>query len=140
MNIHAATISNTAFRDTYWTGSNLQLTVMSINRGDDIGLEMHPQLDQFLRIESGHGVAKLGPSKDNLPLVQRVNSNSAILIPAGTWHDVINTGHSPLKVYSIYAPPNHPRATLHQTKQDAANDPLEKLKCPQDEEAGPGQG
>lgn len=134
-NIDRITGQNAYYRDTFWTGQYLQLTVMSIKRHDDIGLEMHPALDQFIRVESGVGLAKMGPSQKRLTYVRRVDKHSAILIPAGTWHDVVNTGRVPLKVYSIYAPPNHPRATLHKTKKDAQNDPLEKIKYPQDFEA-----
>lgn len=133
--IHKHTVHNTAYRDTLWTGNHLQLTVMSIKRHDDIGLEMHPTVDQFIRVESGHGVAKMGPDKNHLTYVRRVDKDSAVLIPAGTWHDVINTGRSSLKVYSLYAEPNHPRATYHATKKAAQDDPLEKKKYPRDVEA-----
>lgn len=135
INIDQRTTSNKNYRDTLWTGDHLQLTVMSIKRHDDIGLEMHPQLDQFLRIESGTGVVKMGDAQHNLTYTRKVDKHSAILVPAGTWHDVVNTGRSSLKLYSIYAAPNHPRNTVHRTKKDAANDPLEKKKCPQDVEA-----
>lgn len=116
IDINKATISNDTFRTALWTGRNLQLTLMSIPVGGDIGLEMHPNVDQFLRIEEGQGLAQMGNTKENLYISQPVYDDFAIFIPAGTWHNVINTGNTPLKLYSIYAPPNHPWGTIHQTK------------------------
>jgi len=118
-NINGITKENNTFRTALWTGSNLQVTLMSLNVGEDIGLEVHPNVDQFLRIEQGQGIAKMGPSKDNLNLERNVYDDSAIIVPAGTWHNLINTGNIPLKLYSIYAPPNHPYGTVHVTKADA---------------------
>ncbi len=118
-NIDKATSQNNYFRRALWTGEYLQLTLMSIKVGEDIGIEMHPHLDQFLRIEEGQGLAKMGSTKDRLNYQREVNSNYAIIIPAGTWHNVINIGNKPLKLYSIYAPPQHPYATIHQTKEIA---------------------
>ena len=92
---------------------------MNINVGEDIGLEIHPNVDQFLRVEQGQGIVQMGKSKDNLSFERNVSDDSAIMIPAGTWHNVINTGTIPLKLYSIYAPPNHPFGTVHVTKADA---------------------
>jgi mannose-6-phosphate isomerase-like protein (cupin superfamily) len=89
---------------------------MSIPVGEDIGLEIHPNVDQFLRIEEGQGLTLMGNSKNHLYFRQPVYDDSAIFIPAGTWHNLINTGNKPLKLYSIYAPPNHPWGTIHQTK------------------------
>lgn len=119
INIENATIPNDYFRTALWTGKHMQLTLMSINPGEDIGLEIHPNVDQFLRVEQGQGIAMMGDSKDNLNFQRRVFNNYAILIPAGTWHNVINTGRMPLKLYSIYAPPQHPFGTVHETKRDA---------------------
>lgn len=119
VNIDQATKQNNTFRTTLWTGQHLQLTLMSINVGEDIGLESHPHLDQFLRIEQGQGLVQMGPGKDNLNFRRRVGNGYAILVPAGTWHNLINTGNRPLKLYSIYAPPQHLRGTVHQTKADA---------------------
>jgi len=90
--------------------------LMSIKVGDDIGLEVHPKIDQFIRIEDGQGIVKMGGSKDNLDFQANVYDDFAIMIPAGTWHNVINTGNKPLKVYSIYAPPQHPHGVVHVTK------------------------
>ncbi|PJY99140.1 hypothetical protein CPT06_17065 [Bacillus vallismortis] len=119
MNINKATKQNNTFRTALWTGAHLQVTVMSLDIGEDIGLEMHSNLDQFLRIEQGRGIVKMGKSKDQVNFQRNVYDDSAIVIPAGTWHNLINTGNTPLKLYSIYAPPNHPFGTVHVTKADA---------------------
>ena len=116
VNINKASVSNSNYRTTLWTGEHLQLTLMSIPVGCDIGLEVHPNVDQFLRIEGGNGIAEMGNSEHNLTFRQSVCNDSAIFIPAGTWHNVTNTGNKPLKLYSIYAPPNHPHGAVHATK------------------------
>lgn len=110
---------NTNYRTALWTGKHLQVTLMSIRVGGDIGLEVHPNLDQFIRVEAGYGLVKMGSSKNDLNYQKRVNGNYAIIIPAGTWHNLINLGNRPLKLYSIYAPPEHPFGTIHQTKEIA---------------------
>lgn len=119
VNINTATKQNNTFRTALWTGTHLQVTLMSIDVGEDIGLEMHPDLDQFLRIEDGHGIVQMGDSKDELTFQERVSDDSAIMVPAGKWHNVTNTGNKPLKIYSIYAPPQHPFGTVHKTKAEA---------------------
>ena len=119
VNIEKAAKGNDTFRTVLWTGSHLQLTLMSINVGEDIGLEMHPDVDQFIRIEQGAGLAKMGYQKDALNFQKRVDPDFAIIIPAGTWHNLVNVGNVPLKLYSIYAPPEHPKGTVHKTKADA---------------------
>lgn len=119
INIDQATKQNNTFRTALWTGDHLQLTLMSINVGEDMGLENHPNLDQFLRIEQGQGIVKMGQSRDNLDFQRRIGGGYAIIIPAGTWHNLINLGNVPLKLYSIYAPPQHPIGTVHRTKADA---------------------
>ena len=119
VDIERATVQNDTFRTALWTGTYLQLTLMSINAGDQIGLEMHPDVDQFIRIEEGQGLVKMGSAKDALQYQAHVYDGYAALIPAGIWHNVINTGCTPLKLYSIYAPPNHPWGTVHRTKQEA---------------------
>ena len=120
INIDKATKRNDTFRTALWTGNHLQLTLMSIPVGGEIGVEMHPDTDQFLRIEQGQGLSMMGPSKDNLNFQRNVSKDYAIFVPAGTWHNVVNKGGVPLKLYSIYAPPKHPRGTVHVTKADAA--------------------
>lgn len=119
VNINEASKQNNTYRTALWTGTHLQVTLMSINVGEDIGLEVHPNVDQFLRIEQGQGIVQMGNSKDNLSFKRYVYDDSAIMVPAGTWHNVTNTGNIPLKLYSIYAPPNHPFGTIHPTKTDA---------------------
>lgn len=119
INIEDATKQNTNFRTALWTGEFLQLTLMSINVGDDIGLEIHYDHDQFIRIEQGQGIVKMGDCEDKLYFQAQVYEDYAIFIPAGKWHNLINTGCVPLKLYSIYAPPEHPHGTIHETKENA---------------------
>lgn len=119
VNINEATKQNNNFRTALWTGKHLQVTLMSIPVGGEIGLEIHPVTDQFLRIEDGQGLVKMGDRKDRLYFQEKLNDDSAIMIPAGTWHNIINTGNKPLKLYSIYAPPHHPFGTIHKTKAEA---------------------
>lgn len=119
INIDEATKQNNYFRTALWTGTHLQLTLMSINVGEDIGLENHPNLDQFIRIEEGQGLVKMGDSKNNLDFQRNVSDDFAVIIPAGKWHNLINTGNKALKLYSIYAPPQHPYGTIHKTKAEA---------------------
>jgi len=116
INIEEATKLNNDYRLALWTGQYLQLTLMSINPGEDIGLEIHPDLDQFIRIEQGRGLVKMGDRKDKLDFQANVSDDFAFIIPAGKWHNLINTGNLPLKLYSIYAPPQHPYGTIHATK------------------------
>ena len=117
--IEAATLENTDFRRVLFTRSHLQLTVMSIPVGESVGWEMHDHLDQFLRIESGTATLKLGRSEDDVAETYPVGDDWAMIIPAGTWHDVVNEGDEPLQLYSLYAPPEHPDGTVHVTKADA---------------------
>ncbi|MDR2712278.1 MAG: cupin domain-containing protein, partial [Clostridiales bacterium] len=119
VDINKATLNNDNFRTALWTGNHLQLTLMTIPVGKDIGLEVHPHVDQFLRIEEGHGLVQMGNTQDYLYFRQPVFDDFAIFVPAGTWHNLTNTGNKPLKLYSIYAPPNHPWGTIHQTKEIA---------------------
>ncbi|NLO39824.1 MAG: cupin domain-containing protein [Ruminiclostridium sp.] len=119
VNIHDAAVQNTAFRTALWTGNHLQVTLMSLNPGEDIGLEIHHEVDQFICIEQGEGLVMMGDSQKNLDFQRMVYDDFAFIIPSGTWHNLINTGSIPLKLYSIYAPPQHPRGTVHETKADA---------------------
>ncbi|MFC4811797.1 cupin domain-containing protein [Paenibacillus sp. GCM10023250] len=116
VNIDYAAKFNTNYRTALWTGKHLQVTLMSINVGEDIGLEVHPTTDQFIRIEAGQGFVQMGDSKDHLDFQAMASDGYAIMVPAGKWHNVTNTGHQPLKVYVIYAPPEHPFGTVHETK------------------------
>ncbi len=119
VNIAQAARQNRNFRTALWTGEHFQVTLMSIPVGEDIGLEVHPTTDQFIRIEEGQGLVQMGPGRDRLEFEQMAYPGSAVMIPAGMWHNVTNTGNRPLKVYVIYAPPEHPRGTVHRTKADA---------------------
>lgn len=119
VNIEDETLKNDYFRTALWTGNHLQLTLMSINVGDEIGLEIHPDTDQFLCVVQGKGIAMMGDNRERLNYQRRVYENYAIIIPAGKWHNIINTGRMPLKLFSIYAPPQHPHGTIHETKHDA---------------------
>lgn len=119
VNIKGSSSMNSNYRTTIWTGKYLQVTLMSIDVGDDIGLEVHQDHDQFLRIEDGAGIVQIGKKKDELTFQKYVHQNDAIMVPAGMWHNITNIGHTPLKLYSIYAPPEHPVGTIHQTKDEA---------------------
>lgn len=119
VDIQEATLENDTFRTTLWTGVNLQLTVMTLQPGDDIGLEVHEDHDQFLRIEEGDDIVQMGPNKDELDFEAKVEDDFAVLVPAGSWHNLTNTGDIPLRLYSIYAPAEHARGTVHETKAEA---------------------
>jgi mannose-6-phosphate isomerase-like protein (cupin superfamily) len=122
VDIEHATLSNENYRTTLWTGEHLQMTVMNIDVGGDIGLEVHSHGDQFLRVEAGKARVQMGPSEDDLPYERDVEDDWVILVPAGTWHNVVNIGDVPLKVYALYAPPEHGHGTVHPTKADADAD------------------
>lgn len=119
VDIEKVTKQNKNYRTALWTGEHLQLTLMNIVVGGDIGLEVHPNLDQFIRIEEGQGLVQMGDSKDNLDFEEEVYADYAFVIPAGKWHNLTNTGNKPIKLYSIYAPPQHPYGTIHETKEVA---------------------
>lgn len=116
VNIDQAAKQNNTYRTALWTGKHFQVTLMSINVGDDIGLEVHPTTDQFIRIEEGQGLVQMGDCKDKLDFRAMAYDGYAIMIPAGKWHNVTNTGNKPLKIYVIYAPPEHPYGTVQETK------------------------
>ena len=118
-NIEKATLDNSNFRTVLFTGEHTQLTVMRLGPGEDIGWEEHPHLDQFLRIESGTGRLELGKTEDKVDETHDVEDDWAIIVPAGTWHNVVNTGDDELKLYSLYSPPEHPAETVHKTKAEA---------------------
>jgi mannose-6-phosphate isomerase-like protein (cupin superfamily) len=120
--IEAATLENDNYRTVAWTGRYLQVTLMSIPAGSSIGLEVHPETDQFLRLEAGRGRCVMGPSKEDLTFQQDVEDDWSIQVPAGTWHDVINTGEEPLRLYAVYAPVHHAQGIVQATAEDAAHD------------------
>jgi len=119
VNIEEATKQNNAFRTALWTGEHLQVVLMDIKAGEDIGLEIHPTVDQFIRIEEGQGLVEIGDSKNQLNFKEKINDDYAVMIPAGKWHNISNTGEKSLKLYTIYAPPQHPRGTVEETKKMA---------------------
>lgn len=119
VNIDRAAMENNNYLKTLWTGDILQLALMSIEPGGDIGFEAHPNSDQFIRIESGEGILEMGSSKDKIDFRENVQEGFAIIIPAGEWHNLTNTGNTPLKLYSIYSPPHHPPGIVHETREQA---------------------
>jgi mannose-6-phosphate isomerase-like protein (cupin superfamily) len=119
VDIEEITIQNTHFRAAKWTGENLQMTLMSIPVGGQIGGEKHPYTDQFIRIESGTARVLMGDSEENITFDEEVSDDWAIFVPAGSWHNLLNTGETDVKVYSIYSPPEHPKNTLHLTFEDS---------------------
>ncbi len=118
-NIEDVTKDNKNFRTVLYTGRHAQLTVMKIDVGSEVGLEVHQHNDQFLRIEKGHARVEFGPTSTEVSERHEVESEWAIIVPAGTWHNIINTGDKPLQLYSLYSPPEHPDGTIHPTKADA---------------------
>jgi mannose-6-phosphate isomerase-like protein (cupin superfamily) len=117
--IEQATLDNSTFRTVVFTGDHTQLTVMRLAPGEDIGRESHPDRDQFLRIEQGKARVELGETEDAIDETHEVEDDWAVIVPAGVWHNVVNTGTDELKLYSLYSPPEHPPNTVHQTKADA---------------------
>lgn len=115
VNIEELTLQNENFRTAAWTGSKMQMTLMAIQPGDDIGLEVHHDHDQFLRIEQGTARVEMGPSETDMKSWD-AEDDFVILVPAGVWHNVTNTGDTPLKLYSLYAPAEHAHGTIHETK------------------------
>ncbi|MDY6868371.1 MAG: cupin domain-containing protein [Chloroflexota bacterium] len=113
VNIEKKTEENEFFREVLYTGPHSQLVVMSIGVGEDIGLETHDDIDQFIRIEGGTGKAVLDDEYE-------LKDGSAVVIPAGTKHNVINTSpDKALKLYTVYTPPEHPDGVVHKTKAEA---------------------
>ncbi len=119
VNIQRVTGENSNYRTTLWTGDHLQLTLMTIPVGGDIGVEVHEDTDQFICIEQGCATVRMGNSKCSVQDVGNVRAGFAIAVPAGTWHNIVNRGNIPLRLYSLYAPPHHAPGTVHRTKADA---------------------
>ncbi len=118
IDIEQYTLQNETFRTAVWTGSLMQMTVMTLQPGEDIGLELHTKTDQFLRVEQGSGLIMMGDSEENLDFQERVEDDFAIFIPAGKWHNLLNDSDEPLKLYSIYTPVEHPHGTVHETREE----------------------
>ncbi|MHB8799561.1 MAG: cupin domain-containing protein [Thermoanaerobaculia bacterium] len=113
--IEALAIANGAFRQVLYTAKSCQLVVMALQPGEEIGAEVH-QLDQFFRVEEGTGEAVLDGVRT------AIKAGFAVLVPAGTKHNIVNTSDAPLKVYTLYAPPNHRDGVVHRTRADAEAD------------------
>jgi mannose-6-phosphate isomerase-like protein (cupin superfamily) len=120
--LERATRDNNCYRSVAWSGRYLQVTLMSIPVGGDIGLEMHAQTDQFLRLDAGCGLVEMGSARDQLTFRADVSNGWCILVPAGTWHNITNTGQEPMQVYAIYAPAHHEPGKIQATAADAAAD------------------
>ena len=116
INIDHSAKFNPYFRTAIWTGQFLQITLMSIPIGGDIGVEMHTNVDQIIRVESGCALVSIGKSADSIIRQRKIDSNYMVVIPAGTWHNIANAGSCPLKLSSIYSPPNHTFGTIDKTK------------------------
>jgi len=123
--IEQTTLDNDNFRTVIHTGEHAQLTVMRLGPGEDIGMEAHPHIDQFLRIEQGQARAEFGRSEGQIDETHDVGDDWAIIVPAGVWHNVVNTGDEEVKLYSLYSPPEHPDGTVHKTKQESEDDELD---------------
>ncbi len=116
--IEDVTLRNENFRTTFWTGTHLQMTLMTLIPGEEIGLELHTKTDQFIRVEEGVGTVYMGDAEDKLDFVREVKEDFAFFIPAGKWHNLKNTGNSNLKLYSIYGPAEHAHGTVHKTQAE----------------------
>lgn len=113
--IERQTLKNAYFRQVLFTGKYTQLVVMCLQPGEEIGKEMHPNVDQFFRIEQGEARFVLSETEEHL-----VRDGDAVVVPAGTYHNVLNASQTtPLRLYTIYSPPNHPDGTVHKTKAEA---------------------
>jgi len=113
--IEKQTLSNNYFRQVLFTGKYAQLVVMCLQPGEEIGNEVHANVDQFFRIEQGEAKFVFSGSQQHL-----AKDGDAVIVPAGTYHNVINTSKTTkLKLYTIYSPPNHPDKTVHKTKAEA---------------------
>ena len=112
-NIEELTLANNNFRQVLYTGKHMQLVVMTLQAGEEIGVEIHKTVDQFFRVEEG--VAKFVVNGE----ATQVGEDEVFIVPAGSEHNVINVGEAPLRLYTIYTPPNHPDGTIHANKAEA---------------------
>ena len=113
-NIEKQTVKNNYFRQVLFAGKKAQLVVMCLQRGEEIGNEVHRKVDQFFRIEQGEAKFVFNGKEEHI-----VHDGDGVIVPAGTFHNVINMGKGKLKLYTIYSPPNHPDGTVHKTKAEA---------------------
>lgn len=119
VNIKRESVENTDFRFAVWTGEYLQMTLMCIPPHGEIGLENHVDTDQIIRVEQGAAVVMMGKNKCRHDYEKQLCTGDVVFVPAGTWHNIVNTGRAPLKVSSVYAPPKHPRGTVQHTQEEA---------------------
>ena len=122
LDLEKETVKNKNYRTVAWTGKYLQMTLMSIPVGGDIGLEVHPDTDQFIRLDAGKGKVQMGKTKKKLYFEQDVEDGFALFVPAGMWHNVTNVGDEPMQVYAIYAPSHHAAGKVHKTQEAAEAD------------------
>lgn len=119
VNIPCVARHNHNFRSALWTGHHLQMTLMCIPACCDIGVEVHHDTDQFIRVEGGEAMVRMGSCRENLDICHCLSAGDGVFVPCGTWHNILNAGNCPLMLSSIYAPPQHPKGTVHHTKADA---------------------
>lgn len=122
--LEAMALENNNFRTTIWSGINLQVTLMTIPAGQEMGLETHPGVDQLYQIVQGKGIMQTGRMEDNLD-EQEVEAGSSILVPASIWHNLVNDGDEDIKMFTVYGAIEHKPGTVHSTKQDEMDDPNE---------------
>ena len=128
--LEKATTENSNYRTVAWTGRYLQVTLMSIPPGSSIGLEAHPQTDQFVRLDAGKGRVTMGPAEDDLNFQLDVSDGWSVQVPAGTWHDIINTGDEDMRLYVVYAPTHHTQGIVQKTSEDAEKDEVSGRDTP----------
>ncbi len=117
--IERTTLENENFRTVLFTGAHMQLTVMRLAPGEEIGLEVHPDRDQFLRVERGRVRVEFGTGEGTIDETHEIADDGAVIVPGGTWHNVVNIGEFDVHLYSLYAPPEHADGTVHRTKAEA---------------------
>ncbi len=113
INIEEKTLENSYFREVLFTTDKSQLVVMALKPGEEIGMEVHPEHDQFIKIESGKGKAVMNDEENE------ISEGYAVVIPAGTQHNIVNTSEVEMKLYTVYTPPEHKQGTIHKTKDEA---------------------
>ena len=118
-NVAHMAMQNSNFRTALWTGCYAQMTLMCIPVCSDIGLEIHEDTEQFIRIEQGMAMVKMGECEKRLDFRMKACEGDTVFVPAGMWHNIINIGNVPLKLSSAYAPPHHPAGTVHHMKKDS---------------------
>lgn len=117
--VEECAVKNMDFRRAVWTGCRMQMTLMCIPPCGEVGVEMHEDTDQLIRVEQGAAMMKLGRGRCCMERQSRLCQGEAVFVPMGTWHNIVNVGDCPLKLSSVYAPPHHPAGTVHHTREDA---------------------